>query len=214
MSQLLPSFFKKWTLKLFYGRIVAALSSVISHQNTFQSLVTRLGYYTKVQLKDQSIWQTRVITSRIPRSCKKVVKKPARLAGAKVFRALLQDGKSAFAFFEGFKMCHKIEGTETVVFICPYGNVTMSFKPEDHHLYAETYRINKWRFLDVDIDAHLGIDCSFLITGPLAGLKNVIMFILEKKWAKDGNLYYEVVLPDSQKSRTVHYISWSKYDTL
>ena len=95
-------------------------------------------------------------------------------------------------------MCHKIEGTETVVFICPYGNVAMSFKPEDHHLYAETYRINKWRFLDVDIDAHPGIDCSFQITGPLAGVKNVIMFIISKKWAKDGNLYYEVVLPDSQ----------------
>ena len=85
----LPKMFKSLMIKAFFSKCAEQLENVSA--GNWASIVTGEGHYKKAQLRDQLPEVANLITRRVPTRIRKVTKRPTKLQGCKVVRALFTD---------------------------------------------------------------------------------------------------------------------------
>ena len=90
--------FKQSMTKAFFEKCTEQLCCITD--NNWVSILTRNGYYKKAQLKDQLPEVASILSRKIPKCARKIIKHPIKMRGRKLVRALFRDC-SALAKFSG-----------------------------------------------------------------------------------------------------------------
>ena len=111
-------------IKAFFSKCAEQLENVSA--GNWASIVTGEGHYKKAQLRDQLPEVANLITRRVPTRIRKVTKRPTKLQGRKVVRALFTDCASLSKFCGAEKLFVRI-AKGRVRFAAPWGRFTISF---------------------------------------------------------------------------------------
>ena len=121
--------------------------------------------------------------------CRKVTKRPTKLQGCRVVRALFTDCASLSKFCGAEKLFVRISKGR-VRFAAPWGRFTISFGETQFQQYSALFYGNGWKPLFCNIDTTQG---PSNIVG-YTGVKVVMGFILETVWCS-GNKFFKILLP-------------------
>ena len=148
------------------------------------------GSLQNTQLRDQLPEVANLITRRVPTRIRKVTKRPTKLQGRKVVRALFTDCASLSKFCGAEKLFVRISKGR-VRFAAPWGRFTISFGETQFQQYSALFYGNGWKPLFCNIDTTQG---PSNIVG-YTGVKVVIImgFILETVWCS-GNKFFKILL--------------------
>ena len=183
----LPKMFKELMIKVFFSKCAEQLENVSA--GNWASIVTGEGHYKKAQLRDQLPEVANLITRRVPTRIRKVTKRPTKLQGRKVVRALFTDCASLSKFCGAEKLFVRISKGR-VRFAAPWGRFTISFGETQFQQYSALFYGNGWKPLFCNIDTTQG---PSNIVG-YTGVKVVMGFILETVWCS-GNKFFKILLP-------------------
>ena len=153
------------------------------------SILTRNGYYKKAQLKDQLPEVASILSRKIPKCARKIIKHPIKMRGRKLVRALFRDCSALEKFSGKHKLFVRLPN-KTVRFVAPYGRFTISFGEQQYAKYSAVFFANSWNPIFCNIDTFAG---SSNLVGYV-GVKQVNGFILDSVWSA-GNKFYKVLVP-------------------
>ena len=153
------------------------------------SILTRNGYYKKAQLKDQLPEVASILSRKIPKCARKIIKHPIKMHGRKLVRALFRDCSALAKFSWKHKLFDRFPN-KTVRLDAPSVRFTISFGEQKYVKYSAVFFANSWTPIFCNIDTFAG---SSNLVGYV-GVKQVNRFILDSVWSA-GNKFYKVLVP-------------------